>query len=128
MSIFNYQLESTNKLFISDPALNETQTNILAYDTNTKEVQYRTSFPNPFNQDLDNNDQVVFRSLKLGTVNTTVDNECLHIQSNGDACIYLQADRDTSGFSDFPFFWLNINGGAQSSAISMSPFISQFPE
>ena len=70
-----------------------------------------------------NDDTVITsQSLKLTSVagqNLISAPNCLHLQSNGDACFYLQAGRD-GGLADNPLMWSKSNNGLNGSYMGVS--------
>lgn len=68
--IINVNSITADKAYISNPTLNETQGNVLVYNSSSDEIEYRTSFPNPFNQSLDTTDNPTFNTLTSNTSKT----------------------------------------------------------
>lgn len=71
------------------------------------------------------NDDTVFttNSVKLTSVagqESITANNCFHLQSDGDACVYIQADRDGSGGLDNPLLLANTSGGNYGTVFLMS--------
>lgn len=73
------------------------------------------------NNNLTNINELVPNSFKVSTINDTITApDCLHIQRNGDACVWIQADRDGNLTGDIPSFIASKNGGNQVFLIGMS--------
>ena len=127
-----------NDIVYSSPETNNTLVTVLARDSGDGNKIKETDLSN---LPLDNisvnsisqkdngfiqvNDDTVFSttSVKLTSVagqESITANNCFHLQSDGDACLYIQADRDGTGGADNPVFLANTSGGLYGSAIVMS--------
>lgn len=61
--VANIDNATSNKFYVNTPTNNESQTNVVMWNGTSKELEYRTSFPNPFDQDLNTTDTPSFVGL-----------------------------------------------------------------
>lgn len=75
-------------------------------------------------------DTILSKNLKITDVvgqDSITAQDCLHLQSNQNACLYLQADRDNTGGVDRAFISMSQQGGNECLQVSLSSTgITQF--
>lgn len=90
-----------------DNKIKETDLNELFNDINVNTISKKD---NSFIQ-VNNNTAFNSGKILISDIDTNITDCSIHVKSNTDACIYLQADRDNIGSTDNPFIYGSQNGG-----------------
>lgn len=131
------ELTSLNPDIIVAKNLEMSTSDISVNNVHVKGMLANIGVPNiPVGDDLDMQNNDVINVGNIDSINSVSTNAikltnvagqegiinnpgCLHVQSNGDACIYVQSDRDNLG-SDIPLLKGSSNGGSNAFTFSFS--------
>lgn len=118
-SMVNIDNLSADTITLLNPPNDEGATQLLAISGN--DIVYRTTFPAPYDQDLNQADNVVFNKLHLGSSpNFTPDVQC-YIRSTDDVGLWLDSDSNNGpSESDNPFLIMTSDGVNSGAILSMN--------